>query len=76
MQRLKIFDVNYVPLQYVHNLTNCSHNRYIGHIYNTFGFHTGVAVTIPEGAIKKGATEEVFLAVCRDDKDRPKVTGS
>jgi len=35
---------------------------------------SGVSLTIPEGAIKKGATEEIFLAVCRDDKDRPKLT--
>ncbi len=38
-------------------------------------FVAGVSVTIPEGAIKKGSTEEVFVAVCRDDKDRPKLSG-
>ncbi|CAH1795522.1 unnamed protein product [Owenia fusiformis] len=35
---------------------------------------SGVFLTIPEGAIKKGNTEEIFVAVCRDDKDRPKLT--
>lgn len=34
---------------------------------------SGVSVTIPEGALKKGVTEEIFLAVSRDDKDRPKL---
>lgn len=41
----------------------------------TLHFLPGVSVTIPEGAIKKGTSEEIFLAVCRDDKDRPKLTG-
>lgn len=36
---------------------------------------TGVSLTVPEGAIKKGHSEEFFLAVCRDDKDRPKLLG-
>jgi len=35
----------------------------------------GVSLTIPEGSVKKGTTEEIFLAVSRDDKDRPKLTG-
>ncbi|XP_069123995.1 netrin receptor UNC5C-like [Argopecten irradians] len=35
---------------------------------------SGVALTVPEGAIKKGHTEELFIAVCRDDKDRPKLS--
>ncbi|XP_013412210.1 netrin receptor UNC5C-like isoform X2 [Lingula anatina] len=35
---------------------------------------TGVSVSIPEGAISKGNTEEIFIAVCRDDKDRPKLS--
>lgn len=35
---------------------------------------SGVSLTIPEGAIRKGQNEDVFLAVCRDDKDRPKLT--
>ncbi|XP_071128850.1 netrin receptor UNC5C-like isoform X7 [Mytilus edulis] len=34
---------------------------------------SGVSLTVPEGAIKKGHSEEFFLAVCRDDKDRPKL---
>ncbi|XP_074648340.1 netrin receptor UNC5C-like isoform X2 [Tubulanus polymorphus] len=34
---------------------------------------SGVYLTIPEGSIPKGQTEEIFLAVCRDDKDRPKL---
>jgi hypothetical protein len=36
----------------------------------------GVSITIPEGAIKKNCSEEIFLAVSRDDKDRPKLTGT
>jgi len=32
-------------------------------------------MTIPEGAIEMGETEDIFLAVSRDDKDRPKLTG-
>ncbi|KAK3593613.1 hypothetical protein CHS0354_025501 [Potamilus streckersoni] len=35
---------------------------------------SGVSLIIPEGAIKKGQTEEIYMAVCRDDKDRPKLT--
>ena len=34
---------------------------------------SGVSLTVPEGAIKKGHSEEFFIAVCRDDKDRPKL---
>lgn len=34
---------------------------------------SGVSLTIPEGAIKKGHSEEFYIAVCRDDKDRPKL---
>ncbi|ELU09598.1 hypothetical protein CAPTEDRAFT_229366 [Capitella teleta] len=37
---------------------------------------SGVSITIPEGAIKKNCSEEIFLAVSRDDKDRPKLTDS
>ena len=37
--------------------------------------YSGISLTVPEGAIKKGGTEEIYLAVCRDDKDRPKVSG-
>jgi len=36
--------------------------------------NSGVSLTIPEGAVKKGTSEEVFMAVCRDDKDRPQLT--
>jgi len=36
---------------------------------------TGVCLTIPEGAVRQGANVEVFLAVLRDDRDRPKLTG-
>ena len=32
-------------------------------------------MTIPEGAIKKGCVEELYMAVCRDDKDRPRLHG-
>ena len=32
-------------------------------------------MTIPEGAVEMGETEDIFLAVSRDDKDRPKLTG-
>ncbi|KAK2166829.1 hypothetical protein NP493_1301g00030 [Ridgeia piscesae] len=35
---------------------------------------SGVSMTIPEGAIEMGETEDIFLAVSRDDKDRPKLT--
>ncbi|XP_064636504.1 netrin receptor UNC5C-like isoform X2 [Lineus longissimus] len=35
---------------------------------------SGVSLVIPENALPKGRSEEVFLAVSRDDKDRPKCT--
>ncbi|XP_035824121.1 netrin receptor UNC5B-b [Aplysia californica] len=35
---------------------------------------SGVLLTVPEGAIKKGHVEELYMAVCRDDKDRPRLT--
>ncbi|XP_059163925.1 netrin receptor UNC5C-like isoform X2 [Physella acuta] len=35
---------------------------------------SGVMLTVPEGAIKKGHVEELYMAVCRDDKDRPRLT--
>lgn len=38
-------------------------------------YFPGVSLTIPEGAILKGNTEEIFIAVSREDKDRPKLTG-
>lgn len=30
---------------------------------------------IPEGAIKKGQVEDIYIAVCRDNKDRPQLSG-
>jgi hypothetical protein len=36
---------------------------------------SGVSLLVPEYAIKKGHTEELYLAVCHDDKDRPKMGG-
>ena len=38
-------------------------------------FFAGVCLTIPTGCIEEGHTEDMFLAVCRDDKDRPQLTG-
>ncbi|XP_052267332.1 netrin receptor UNC5B-a-like isoform X2 [Dreissena polymorpha] len=35
---------------------------------------SGVTLLIPEGAIPRGKTEEIYMAVCRDDKDRPRLT--
>jgi hypothetical protein len=37
---------------------------------------SGVTLLIPEGAICRGKTEEIYMAVCRDDKDRPKLSGT
>ncbi|ESO83456.1 hypothetical protein LOTGIDRAFT_197315 [Lottia gigantea] len=34
---------------------------------------SGVSLLIPEGAIKEGHVEEIYLAICRDDKDRPRL---
>nr|KAG5709521.1 hypothetical protein BaRGS_023203 [Batillaria attramentaria] len=34
---------------------------------------SGVMLTVPEGAIKRGHVEEIYMAVCRDDKDRPRL---
>jgi len=36
---------------------------------------SGVSLLIPEDAIPRGKTEEIYMAVCRDDKDRPKLSG-
>jgi len=36
---------------------------------------TGVCLTIPEGAVRQGGNVEIFLAVLRDDRDRPKLSG-
>ena len=35
----------------------------------------GVYLTVPEGAVRQGSNIEMFLAVLRDDKDRPKLSG-
>ncbi|XP_070183045.1 netrin receptor UNC5C-like isoform X2 [Littorina saxatilis] len=35
---------------------------------------SGVMLTVPEGAIKRGHVEEIYMAVCRDDKDRPRLS--
>lgn len=36
---------------------------------------SGVSLTVPEGAIPKGIKEHVYVAVLRDDRHRPKLTG-
>lgn len=36
---------------------------------------SGICLTVPEGAVPKGCSEDFFVAVSRDDKDRPKLTG-
>jgi hypothetical protein len=36
---------------------------------------SGVTVTVPEGAVRKGCAQTIFVAVLRDDKDRPKLSG-
>jgi leucine-rich repeat transmembrane protein FLRT len=35
---------------------------------------SGVSMTIPEGAVRQGQTVDIYLAVSRDDKDRPKLS--
>ncbi|XP_055934626.1 netrin receptor UNC5C-like [Argiope bruennichi] len=35
---------------------------------------SGITLTIPPGAIKKGANVEVYIAVLREDKDRPRLS--
>ncbi|KAL8580949.1 hypothetical protein ACOMHN_017516 [Nucella lapillus] len=32
---------------------------------------SGVMVTVPEGALQPGQVEEMYMAVCREDRDRP-----
>ena len=32
-------------------------------------------MTIPEGAVRQDQSVDIYLAVLRDDKDRPKLTG-
>ena len=34
---------------------------------------SGVSLLVPEGAIKKGTSEQVYIALIRDDGDRPKL---
>ena len=36
---------------------------------------SGVSLTIPEGAISRGSKEQIYIAVLRDDRHRPKLTG-
>ena len=36
---------------------------------------TGVCLTVPEGAVRHGCNAEIFLAVLRHDRDRPKLSG-
>ena len=43
---------------------------------NVIFFVPGVSLTIPEGALPDDCSETVYLAVCRDDRDRPKLTGN
>jgi len=38
-------------------------------------WYTGVSMTIPEGAVRQDQSVDIYLAVLRDDKDRPKLTG-
>lgn len=35
----------------------------------------GVALTIPEGALKNGQVQEHYLAILREDRYRPKISG-
>ncbi|XP_076368264.1 netrin receptor UNC5B-like isoform X5 [Tachypleus tridentatus] len=35
---------------------------------------SGITMTVPKGSIKGGAKEEIYVAVLRDDKDRPRLT--
>ncbi|XP_076327168.1 netrin receptor UNC5C-like isoform X2 [Tachypleus tridentatus] len=36
--------------------------------------HLGIVVTAPKGAVKKGTKEEIYVALLREDKDRPKLS--
>lgn len=36
---------------------------------------SGTSLTIPEGALPKGVKEQVYLAVLREDRHRPKLRG-
>jgi leucine-rich repeat transmembrane protein FLRT len=35
----------------------------------------GVALMIPEGALKNGQVQEHYLAILREDRYRPKISG-
>lgn len=36
---------------------------------------SGISLTVPEGAIPRGHKEDIYIAVLRDDRHRPKLTG-
>lgn len=36
---------------------------------------SGVFLSVPEGALPKGSKEQIYLAVLRDDRHRPKLAG-
>jgi leucine-rich repeat transmembrane protein FLRT len=36
---------------------------------------SGVSLTVPENAIPRGQKEDIYIAVLRDDRHRPKLTG-
>lgn len=36
---------------------------------------SGVFLTVPEGAIPRNRKEDLYIAVLRDDRHRPKLTG-
>lgn len=36
---------------------------------------SGVCLTIPEGALEVGVEEDILVAVCRDERDAPHLTG-
>lgn len=40
-----------------------------------FDFILGLSLTIPEGAIGRNQTEEIFVAALREDKERPALLG-
>lgn len=37
---------------------------------------SGASLTVPEGAIPKGTKEQVYVTVLRDDRHRPKLSGT
>ena len=47
----------------------------VSHSGNSIGMpELGVHMVIPEGALDKGYTEEIFLAVMTEDRDRPRLS--